>query len=163
MTPPAAVVSAVDDGFGLLGYDLGSNGNGGHLLKCAASTHENAPQGDNGRIYQNGAEVYKFAVRSMGESALRALGTCDLSGEDVDLLVPHQANIRIIQSAAERLGMPMEKVFVNLQHYGNTSAATIPIALSEAKAGGRVQAGDTIVTVGFGAGLTWASAVLKWS
>jgi 3-oxoacyl-[acyl-carrier-protein] synthase III len=159
----AAVVSAVEDGFGLLGYDLGADGKGGPLLKCAAATHEGAPPGDNGRIYQNGREVYKFAVHKMGESAVRALETCGLCGEDVDLLVPHQANIRIIQSAAERLGMPMEKVFVNLQNYGNTSAATIPIALSEAKAQGRIHAGDTVVAVGFGAGLTWASAVLKWS
>ena len=99
----------------------------------------------------------------MGESAARALKSCEMTGDDVNLMVPHQANIRIIESAAKRLKMPMEKVFVNLQNYGNTSAATIPIALSEAKAQGRLNAGDTVLLTGFGAGLTWASAVLKWS
>ncbi len=154
----AAIVSATGDDFGLLGFDLGADGSGGELLCCSMVPDEN----NNGKIHQSGREVYKFAVHQMGESAVRALHSCGLTGEDVDLLVPHQANIRIIQSAAKRLGMPMEKVFVNLQKYGNTSAATIPIALSEAKEQGRLQSGDTVVLVGFGAGLTWASAVLKW-
>lgn len=154
----AAVVSAVDDGFGLIGFDLGADGSGGELLHCAIPTENNKA-----RIFQNGREVYKFAVEQMGASAVRALQSCGMSGEDVDLLVPHQANIRIIKSAAKRLKMPMEKVFVNLQKYGNTSAATIPIALSEARRDGKIQSGDTVVLVGFGAGLTWASAVLKWA
>ena len=153
----AAVVSAVPDGCGLIGFDLGADGSGGPLLQCPV------PLGGNkAHIFQNGREVYKFAVEQMGASAVRALQSCGLSGEDVDLLVPHQANIRIIESAAKRLKMPMDKVFVNLQKYGNTSAATIPIALSEARQNGRIQSGDTVVLVGFGAGLTWASAVLKW-
>jgi len=155
----AAIVSATEDGFGLLGMDLGADGGGGGLLRCAVMSNDN----DNGKIYQNGREVYKFAVHQMGESAVRALDACGLTGEDVDVLVPHQANIRIIESAAKRLGMPMSKVFVNLQKYGNTSSATIPIALSEARAQGRIERGDTVVLVGFGAGLTWASAVLKWN
>lgn len=154
----AAVVSAVPEGYGLLGFDLGANGAGGPLLKCSVR----AESGENGKIFQNGREVYKFAVHAMGESAVRALESCGLTGQDVDLLVPHQANIRIIESAAKRLEMPMDKVFVNLQDYGNTSAATIPLALSEAKAEGRFKRGDTVVVVGFGAGLTWASGVLKW-
>ncbi|HEX8464516.1 MAG TPA: beta-ketoacyl-ACP synthase III [Abditibacterium sp.] len=154
----AAVVSAVPSEFGLLGFDLGANGAGGPLLKCA--TRPDA--GESGKVFQNGREVYKFAVHAMGESAVRALDKCGLSGDDVDLLVPHQANIRIIESAAKRLGMPMEKVFLNLHDYGNTSAASIPIALSEAKSQGHLQRGDTVVVVGFGAGLTWASSVLKW-
>ena len=154
----AAVVSAAPDGFGLIGFDLGADGSGGPLLQCPV------PLGGNkAHIFQNGREVYKFAVEQMGASAVRALQSCGLGGEDVDLLVPHQANIRIIESAAKRLKMPMDKVFVNLQKYGNTSAATIPIALSEARQKGRIQSGDTIVLVGFGAGLTWASAVLKWA
>jgi len=155
----AAVVSSVEDGFGLLGFDLGADGGGGELLRCGVISNDNS----NGNIYQNGREVYKFAVHQMGESAIRALNACGLTGEDVDVLVPHQANIRIIESAAKRLGMPMEKVFVNLQKYGNTSSATIPIALSEARAQRRIERGDTVVLVGFGAGLTWASAVLKWN
>jgi 3-oxoacyl-[acyl-carrier-protein] synthase-3 len=154
----AAIVSASDEGFGMLGFDLGADGGGGPLLSCATNSSDIR----NDKIHQNGREVYKFAVQQMGESAVRALEKCGLNGEDVDLLVPHQANVRIIESAAKRLGMPMEKVFVNLQKYGNTSAATIPIALSEAKHQGRISSGDTVVLVGFGAGLTWASAVLKW-
>ncbi len=154
----AAVVSAVPAEYGLQGFDLGANGAGGPLLKCGVRPGEN----ESGKVVQNGREVYKFAVHAMGESAHRALEKCGLSGEDVDLLVPHQANIRIIESAAKRLAMPMEKVFLNLQNYGNTSAASIPLALSEAKQKGRLKRGDTVVVVGFGAGLTWASGVLKW-
>ncbi len=155
----AAVVSATHDGSGLLGFDLGADGSGGKLLHCAMMPDQN----HNAKIFQSGREVYKFAVHQMGESAVRALASCGLTGNDVDLLVPHQANIRIIESAAKRLKMPMEKVFVNLQKYGNTSAATIPIALSEARQEQKIKSGDTVVLVGFGAGLTWASAVLKWS
>ncbi len=154
----AAVVSAVPAEFGLRGFDLGANGAGGPLLKCGVRETEK----ESGKVVQNGREVYKFAVHAMGESAHRALEKCDLTGEDVDWLVPHQANIRIIESAAKRLAMPMEKVFLNLQDYGNTSAASIPLALSEAKQKGHLQRGDTVVVVGFGAGLTWASGVLKW-
>lgn len=155
----AAVVSATDAGSGLLGFDLGADGSGGKLLHCAMMPDET----HNAKIFQSGREVYKFAVEQMGESAVRALKNCGLTGNDVDLLVPHQANLRIIESAAKRLKMPMDKVFVNLQKYGNTSAATIPIALSEATQENRIKSGDTVVLVGFGAGLTWASAVLKWS
>ena len=154
----AAIVSTVEEGYGLQGFDVGANGAGGPLLRCGI-----LDKTDDGKIYQNGREVYKFAVQVMGESAVRALQSCGISGDDVDLMVPHQANIRIIESAAKRLKMPMEKVFVNLQNYGNTSAATIPIALSEAKAQGRLKSGETILLTGFGAGLTWASAVIKWS
>ena len=136
----AAVVSAVDEGHGLIGHDLGANGEGGPLLRCGIGDKGE----DGGKIYQNGREVYKFAVKVVGESALRALGSCGLTGDDVDIMVPHQANVKIIQSAAKRLNMPMEKVFVNLQNYGNTSAASIPIALSEANAQGRLNAGDTV-------------------
>lgn len=153
----AAVVSAVEEGYGILGHDLGANGVGGPLLRCGI-----LDKTDDGKIYQNGREVYKFAVHVMGESAVRALHSCGLTGDDVDVMVPHQANLRIIQSAAKRLKMPMEKVFVNLQNYGNTSAASIPIALSEANQQGRLKSGETVLLTGFGAGLTWASAVLKW-
>lgn len=155
----AAIVSAAEQGFGLQGFDLGADGGGGNLLHCAVRPTEKS----SGNIFQSGREVYKFAVHQMGESAVRALTSCGLKGDDVDILIPHQANIKIIESAAKRLNMPMDKVFVNIQKYGNTSAATIPIALSEARAQGRIERGDTVVLVGFGAGLTWASAVLKWS
>jgi 3-oxoacyl-[acyl-carrier-protein] synthase-3 len=154
----AAVVGAVPAGHGLLGFDVGANGGGGPLLRCAIR-----PQGEEtDKIFQNGREVYKFAVQMMGASALRALTRSGLNGSDVDLMVPHQANIRIITSAAEKLGMPMERVFLNVAQYGNTSAASIPLALSEANQAGLLQRGENVVIVGFGAGLTWASAVLRW-
>lgn len=154
----AALVSRVPEGFGLLGFDLGSDGSGGDLLKVAV--YEDGRDGK--RIYQSGREVYKFAVHVMGECASRALASAGLTGEDVSLLVPHQANIRIIESAAKRLGLPMERVFVNLEKYGNTSAASIGLALSEADQAGLLKRGDIIVTVGFGGGLTWSGAVLRW-
>jgi 3-oxoacyl-[acyl-carrier-protein] synthase-3 len=99
----------------------------------------------------------------MGEASIKALEICGLSTDDVDLFVPHQANIRIIDAAASRLGLPEDKVFINVQDYGNTSAASIPIALDEAYRSGKVKQGDVVVVVGFGAGLTWASGVLKWT
>ena len=101
--------------------------------------------------------------RSWAKTAKRALAKAGLEPGDVDLLVPHQANIRIINSAAKRLKMPMEKVWVNVDKYGNTSAASIPIALCEAQEQGVLKKGGTVLLVGFGAGLTWSSIVLKWS
>ena len=114
-------------------------------------------------IHMNGNEVFKFAIQIMGKTAKRALAKAGLEPADVDLLVPHQANIRIINSAAKRLKMPMEKVWVNVDKYGNTSAASIPIALCEAQEQGVLKKGGTVLLVGFGAGLTWSSIVLKWS
>ena len=114
-------------------------------------------------IHMNGNEVFKFAIQIMGKTAKRVLAKAGLEPADVDLLVPHQANIRIINSAAKRLKMPMEKVWVNVDKYGNTSAASIPIALCEAQEQGVLKKGGTVLLVGFGAGLTWSSIVLKWS
>jgi 3-oxoacyl-[acyl-carrier-protein] synthase-3 len=156
----AAVVQRVPDGSGVLGFDLGSDGGGGDLLKASCRLHPE--RGDSPYIVQNGREVYRFAVNVMGESALRAVENARLDSHAVDLLVPHQANIRIIEAAAKRLELPMDKVFVNLEKYGNTSAASVPIALCEARDAGRIQSGDTVVVVGFGGGLTWASAAMKW-
>ena len=165
----AAIVQAAPQGFGVRGIDLGANGLGGELLKIEAVANGAvdmpvALDGGSGRcrVYQNGREVYRFAVNVMGESALRAVENAGLDPAEVDLLVPHQANIRIIESAAKRLGLPMEKVFVNVHKYGNTSAASIPMALKEARDEGRIKHGDNVVVVGFGAGLTWAAAALKW-
>lgn len=110
----------------------------------------------------DGKEVYKFAVKVMGKTAEKALERAGLSHEDIDLLVPHQANIRIITSAAKRLHLPMEKVFVNIDKYANTSGASIPIALDEANRQGRMKHGDIVVLAGFGAGLTWAGLAMKW-
>ena len=154
----AAVVSRVPDGYGLLGFDIGSDGSGGDLLKVAV--YEDGREGK--RIYQSGREVYRFAVNVMGECAVRALANAGLTSEDVSLLVPHQANIRIIESAAKKLDLPMERVFVNLEKYGNTSAASIGLALAEADEAGLLKRDDVVVTVGFGGGLTWSGAALRW-
>jgi len=152
----AVIVGEVAEG-GYLGGILGADGAGGELL-CVTRSGD-CP----GTIYQNGREVYKFAVQIMGEIALRAVEATGLTPVDIDLLVPHQANIRIIDKAAERIGLPREKVVVNLDRYGNTSAASIPLALDEAAKAGRLEPGSLLVLVGFGAGLTWGANVLRWS
>jgi 3-oxoacyl-[acyl-carrier-protein] synthase-3 len=113
-------------------------------------------------IRMAGREVFKAAVRSMAEAADQALMRAGLTGADIDLLVPHQANMRIIESTARYSGVPMEKVFVNVDRYGNMSSATVPIALDEAVEQGRLKAGDNVMMVAFGAGFTWASAVVRW-
>jgi 3-oxoacyl-[acyl-carrier-protein] synthase III len=109
-----------------------------------------------------GREVFKSAVRSMAEAADQALMRAGLTGADIDLLVPHQANMRIIEATARYAGIPMEKVFVNVDRYGNMSSATIPVALDEAAEQGRLKSGDNVLMVAFGAGFTWASSVLRW-
>jgi 3-oxoacyl-[acyl-carrier-protein] synthase-3 len=109
-----------------------------------------------------GREIFKSAVRSMAEGCDLALQHAGLTAEDVDILVPHQANIRIIQATAKYAGIPMEKVFVNVDRYGNMSSASIPVALDEAQDAGLLEAGTTILTATFGAGLTWGAMVLRW-
>jgi 3-oxoacyl-[acyl-carrier-protein] synthase-3 len=109
-----------------------------------------------------GSEVFKAAVRSMAEAADQALMRAGLTGDDIDLLIPHQANIRIIEATAKYAKIPMEKVFVNVDRYGNMSSATVPIALDEAVEQGRIKKGDNILMVAFGAGFTWGASVLRW-
>lgn len=109
-----------------------------------------------------GSEVFKAAVRSMAEAADQALIRAGLTGDDIDLLIPHQANIRIIEATARYAKIPMDKVYVNVDRYGNMSSATVPIALDEAIEQGRIKKGDKILMVAFGAGFTWASAVIRW-
>jgi 3-oxoacyl-[acyl-carrier-protein] synthase-3 len=164
----AAVVGEVEEGFGLLSFDLGADGGGGEHLTVPASGSLHPATEDTLKdklhyIHMNGSEVFKFAIKVMGASALRSLKKIGMESGELDLVIPHQANIRIIQSAAKRLKMPMDKIMVNVDKYGNTSAASIPIALAEAVEDGRVKKGDNIVLVGFGAGLTWASCVIKWA
>jgi 3-oxoacyl-[acyl-carrier-protein] synthase-3 len=113
-------------------------------------------------IKMEGREVFKHAVRSMSEAADRALDGAKLTGHDIDLMIPHQANVRIIEATAKHANVPMEKVFVNVDRYGNTSSASIPIALDEAIACGRVGEGSTVLLVAFGAGFTWASLVVRF-
>jgi 3-oxoacyl-[acyl-carrier-protein] synthase III len=164
----AAVVAPVEDGLGLLDFELGSDGSGAQLLGIKAGgsrnpcTQEDLDQ-HRDKIHMEGREVFKFAVKIQGEAIEKVLAKCGLTTADIDLVVPHQANMRIIESAVNRLGLPLEKFFVNLQKYGNTSAASIPIALDEALAEGKIKKGDTVVVVGFGAGLTWAAGVMKWA
>jgi len=109
-----------------------------------------------------GREVFKHAVRSMSDAADRALDGARLTGSDIDLLIPHQANVRIIEATAKHAGIPMDKVYVNVEKYGNTSSASIPIALDEAIETGRIKEGSTVMMVAFGAGFTWASMVIRF-
>lgn len=163
----AAVFGVVPEGYGILGADMGADGNGGKYLNIPSSGVAILPTDEARKkhltyIKMDGKEVYKFAVKVMGQTAEKALEKAGLQHEDIDLLIPHQANIRIIKSAAKRLHLPMEKVFVNIDKYANTSGASIPIAMDEANRNGRMKRGDVVVLAGFGAGLTWAGLVMKW-
>ncbi len=162
----AAVLAPVDEP-GILSCDLGSRGEGGELLKMEAGgsrlpASQKTVEEKRHSIYMAGNEVYKFAVRIMGEASLRVIEKAGLKKEDIDYLIPHQANIRIIDSARKRLGLPEDKVFVNLHKYGNTSSASVAIALDEAVREGKISKGDNVVLVAFGAGLTWAAMALRW-
>ena len=149
----AAVVGEVDEGFGIKSFELGSKGSGGKYL-----------YGDKekGYIRMNGREVFKFAVRQMGESSVNVTEAAGLSTEDIDMLIPHQANIRIMNAARERMGLPYDKMSVTVDKYGNTSAASIPLSLDYEIKNNRIKAGDNIVLVGFGGGLTWGAVCLTW-
>ncbi len=148
----AAVVESCAEPGSLLGWDLGSDGSGLDLLYCNHGEH----------IQMEGREIFRRATRLLAESARRALAKAGLEPGDVDLVVPHQANIRIIEAANRRLGVPMEKTALVIERTGNSSSATIPLALEDAQRAGRVRAGDVVLLTAFGAGLTWASAVLRW-
>ncbi|MBC8016731.1 MAG: ketoacyl-ACP synthase III, partial [Sporomusaceae bacterium] len=163
----AVVLGEVPAGYGILGVELGADGSGGDSLKVPAggSRLPATAVTVSERLHflqMSGSDVFKFAIKVMGEAAVKALDNAGLSSSDIDCLIPHQANNRIIQSAAKRLKVPMEKVMVNVDKYGNTSAASIPIAMDEALQNNKINHGDTLVLVGFGAGLTWASCVIKW-
>ena len=146
----AIVMGAVSEGKGILSFELGADGSGGkHLYQDEY-------------VMMNGREVFKFAVRQLGDSCLRVLDKAGLTKEDVDFLVPHQANIRIMESARERLNLPKEKMSMTIEKFGNTSASSIPIAMVEELQNGRIQDGDLIILVGFGGGLTWGAVALRW-
>ncbi len=160
----AVVMQATDEPCGVLGHVLGSDGSGAeHIIVPAGGTamiptHETV---DQVAIHMNGREVFKFATRVMGRAVKEALDKAGLTADDIDLFIPHQANLRIIDYAAKEAGIPREKVMVNVDRYGNTSAASVPLALCEAFDQGRIKAGDTLAMVAFGAGLTWAAAIVK--
>lgn len=163
----AVVLGPVPEGRGFRSFELGADGAGGDLLKvCGGGSRVPATEQSLGErqhfIQMAGSEVFKFAVRIMGNAAEQALHKAGLGKADIDLLVPHQANIRIIQSALNRLQLSEDKCMINLDKYGNVSAGSIPIALAEAVESGRIKEGDTIVMVGFGGGLTWGASVLTW-
>lgn len=113
-------------------------------------------------VFMNGAEVYRFAVTAMGDACCKALEIAGMDASDIDLFVPHQANLRIIDSAAKRLKLPDEKVLINVDRYGNTSGGSIPLGLYEAEQAGRLKKGDVVMTVGFGAGLVWGANLIRW-
>jgi 3-oxoacyl-[acyl-carrier-protein] synthase III len=163
----AAVLTPAKGDEGILGTVLGSDGSGGTFLKVEAGgsklpTTVETVEARQHYVRMDGKDVFRFAVKIMGDATVEVLEKCGISAEDVDLFIPHQANIRIIDAAARRLNLPPEKVFVNVQKYGNTSAASIPIAIDEAAREGRLKKGDIVLLVGFGAGLTWAASVIKW-
>lgn len=161
----AVVLEPSDENVGLLGSELGMDGTAGRYLETPAD----GTQGDREHrppevcgISMEGPEVFRSAVTMMAESSTHALEKAGLGLEDVDLLIPHQANVRIIDATARRLGVDSGKVFVNIHSYGNTSAATIPVALTEALEQGRISAGDVVAFTAFGGGLSWGSAVYRW-
>lgn len=156
-----------DDSTGLLAWDLGCDGSATGLLEIPAggsrlpTTPATIAEGQQ-FIKMQGQEVFRRAVRAVVNSAKSALDRAGVSAPEVDHFVPHQANLRIIEAAANRLKIPTERTIVNIDEYGNTSAASIPLALSEAAESGRIGDGDLVLLSGFGAGMTWGSAVLRW-
>jgi len=158
----AVVLRRDDDRHGLRGFELGADGSGALLLSVAAAGH-GADHDEGPFVRMNGPEVYKFATRVVVDSSLRSLEAAGLGVEDVDVFVPHQANRRIIDHAARRLGLDEAKVFSNVDRYGNTSAGSIPLCLDEAWRQGRIGPGDIVLMVGFGGGLAWGSCVMEWT
>lgn len=163
----AAVVVPSDGQRGMLSFWLGADGAGGSLLSLPAggsrlpASYETVERAQH-TIHMNGPEVFKFASRIIPRAIEEACQRAGVSVDEVDLFIPHQANVRIIQAAAERLGQPLEKFYVNVHKYGNTSSASVPVALYEAVDEGRVRPGDLVVLVAFGGGLTWGACALRW-
>jgi 3-oxoacyl-[acyl-carrier-protein] synthase-3 len=157
----AVVMEAVDHG-GFLGFELGADGGGGENLWLPGSGSRYFENPD-AFVKMNGREVFKFATRIMVYSAEQLLAECGKTVDDVDVYIPHQANKRIIDHAAGKLGIPPEKTVVNVDRYGNTSSGSIPLALTDARVEGRLRDGALILMTGMGAGLTWGSALIEWT
>lgn len=152
---------------GILGFDLGGDGSGNEFLMIPAGGSRlpascATVEARQHFMKMNGNEVYKFATRVVAQSAHRVLKRCGRTVADIDLFIPHQANLRIIEKAVKKLGIHEDKVYTNLQKYGNTSCASIPLCLSEARAEGRLKDGDLVLLMGFGAGLTWGACLMEW-
>ncbi|CEJ74788.1 3-oxoacyl-ACP synthase [[Clostridium] sordellii] len=163
----AVVMGPVIEG-GVLSTSLGSDGNGKDYLNIPAGGSKTPASEDSIKnklhyIKMAGNDVFKFAVRIMQDASVECIESANLEIQDIDYLIPHQANIRIIEASAKRLKLSMDKVYVNLDKYGNMSAASIPVALDEAYREGKIKKGDNIVLVGFGGGLTWGASVVRWS
>ena len=163
----AVVLERVSEG-GFLGFELGADGSGGPQLYLPAggsrspATAETVAEHKH-YVQMNGREVFKFATRVLVTSAEKVLAECGKTIDDVDVYIPHQANVRIIDHAAEKLGIPKEKIVVNVERYGNTSSGSIPLALVDAQAEGRLQEGALVLMTGMGAGLTWGSGLIEWT
>jgi 3-oxoacyl-[acyl-carrier-protein] synthase III len=161
----AVVLESCDESIGLLGSELGIDGSAGKFLEVPADGTQGNPEHRDPAlcgIAMEGQEVFRRAVTMMAESSRNALESSGLGLDDVSLLIPHQANVRIIDATARKLGVDPNKVFVNIHSYGNTSAATIPVALTEALEQGRIAPGDVVAFTAFGGGLTWGSAIYRW-
>lgn len=163
----AVVLRQVPAGYGVLSAKLGADGSGASFMMVPAGgsrmpvTAEVLEKKMN-KIQMNGSEVFKFAMKMLPEVTEQALALANLRTEELKLIIPHQANRRIIEAAARRMELPMEKFMVNVERYGNTSSATIPIALHEALETGRIESGDLIALTGFGGGLAWGSLIMRW-
>jgi 3-oxoacyl-[acyl-carrier-protein] synthase-3 len=163
----AVVLERVREG-GFLGFELGADGGGGHHLALPAggsrlpATAETVAEHRH-FVTMNGREVFKFATRVMVSSAEALLAECGETMDAVDVYVPHQANVRIIDHATKKLGVPDEKTVVNVDRYGNTSSGSIPLALADASDDGRLEPGKLVLMTGMGAGLTWGSALIRWT
>jgi 3-oxoacyl-[acyl-carrier-protein] synthase-3 len=163
----AVLLERVGEG-GFLGFELGADGSGGPQLYMPAGGSRAPATAETvaGRQHyakMNGREVFKFATRVLVDSAEKVLGECDVAVDDVDVYVPHQANVRIIDYARRKLGIPEERTVVNVDRYGNTSSGSIPLALGDAGADGRLAPGEMVLMTGMGAGLTWGSALIEWT
>ncbi|MCL9663551.1 ketoacyl-ACP synthase III [Paenibacillus hunanensis] len=163
----AVVIGEVGEGRGFKAFDLGAEGAGGELLKLPAGGSRTPASADTLEakqhfIQMSGREVFKFAVKVMNTATVDVLNKAGMSKDEIDLFIPHQANVRIINSAMERLNLTEDRVMINVQKYANTSAASIPLALVEAVEEGRIKEGDKVVMVGFGGGLTWGASVIVW-
>ena len=159
----AVVLERVDEG-GFLGFELGADGGGGiHLSLPGSGSRRIEDAQANGYVHMNGREVFKFATRVLVSSAQALLEECGVGVEDVDVYIPHQANVRIMEHAVQKLGIPRERMVVNVDRYGNTSSGSIPLALADAQAEGRLEEGALVLMTGMGAGLTWGSALLRWT
>ena len=157
----AVVLEAVPEQ-GFLGFELGADGAGGKNLWLPGSGSRRFDESEK-YVKMNGREVFKFATRILVQSAEDLLAKCGLTIDDVDLYIPHQANVRIIDHATRKLGVPSDRVVVNVDRFGNTSSGSIPLALADAATDGRLRPGQLVLMTGMGAGLTWGSALMRWT